>query len=88
MKPQILRPMTQSRSTVPSRGSRAQFERRVSQLPDETRARLAKGELQAADAAFYVSWLINRKTNPEFQPVNWKGFMKSLHRPNHKKGLV
>ncbi len=54
MKPQILRPMTQSRSTVPSRGSRAQFERRVSQLPDETRARLAKGELQAADAAFYV----------------------------------
>ncbi|HAP69208.1 MAG TPA: hypothetical protein DCR04_05690 [Flavobacteriales bacterium] len=46
--------MTQSRSTVPSRGSRAQFERRVSQLPDETRARLAKGELQAADAAFYV----------------------------------
>ena len=54
MKPQILRPMTQSRSTVPSRGSRAQFERRVSQLPDETRARLAKGELHAADAAFYV----------------------------------
>ena len=54
MKPQILRPMTQSRSAAPSRGSRAQFERRVSQLPDETRARLAKGELQAADAAFYV----------------------------------
>ena len=54
MKPQILRPMTQSRSAAPSRGSRAQFERRVNQLPDETRARLAKGELQAADAAFYV----------------------------------
>lgn len=54
MKPQILRPMTQSRSAVPSRGSRAQFERRVNQLPDETRSRLAKGELQAADAAFYV----------------------------------
>lgn len=54
MKPQILRPMTQSRSAVPSRGSRAQFERRVNQLPDETRVRLAKGELQAADAAFYV----------------------------------
>jgi hypothetical protein len=54
MKPQILRPMTQSRSAAPSRGSRAQFERRVNQLPDETRVRLAKGELQAADAAFYV----------------------------------
>ena len=54
MNPQILRPMTQSRSAVPSRGSRAQFERRVNQLPDETRSRLAKGELQSADAAFYV----------------------------------
>jgi hypothetical protein len=46
--------MTQSRSAAPSRGSRAQFERRVNQLPDETRSRLAKGELQSADAAFYV----------------------------------
>jgi len=54
MNPKILRPMTQTTAKAPSRGSRAQFERRMNQLPDETRGRLAAGELQAVDAAFYV----------------------------------
>ena len=36
------------------------------------------------DTAFYAAWLIFMKLTPANSPVNWEGFMKSLHKPNVK----
>ena len=38
-----------------------------------------------ADTAFYAAWLIFMKLYFAHPPVNWKGFMKSLHQSNVKE---
>ena len=38
-----------------------------------------------ADAAWLSGWLIKRESNEDFKQSNWKGYMKSIHKPGVSK---